>query len=154
MRRILTYGLTLIVGFALGAGAAGGSDDDTEPVAAATAEPADRATPTPEPEPAPDPSATAERICDYLLDPYLFVGQAKIRNTGNVGVKVRLVATWQRLGLDAVRAEKTVRVTTGDTRRVKFDVPATVDDIAAHQSAQGECRVKTEIVDTFGALSP
>lgn len=112
-----------------------------------------------EEEPAtPDPEADVESSCDYLLsfsDDYStsahkFVAGATITNTGNIGVVVRLKATWTLLGGEPVTAEKTARIKRGGEREIQISKPATDNQIDAHQSANGKCKAKGTIIDTFG----
>jgi hypothetical protein len=113
----------------------------------------------PEPETEPDPNGDYELDCDYILgdydsdDPmegYRFVGGGTLTNTGNVGIRVRVTYKWRQLGSSAISAKKTYKLRVGDDREVNTTVPATSDQIDAHQSADGKCSAKATIVDTFG----
>jgi hypothetical protein len=101
----------------------------------------------------PDPDGEYDVDCDYLLgsgDNYRFVAGGDLENTGNIGIVVQVVVTWDRLGSPPARVEKRYRVRTNATREVQVSVPATLDDIDAHQSADADCDVRVRIVDTFG----
>lgn len=100
------------------------------------------------------PSADVDPKCDYLLGDfasgtekgYKFVGSAKITNTGGGDIKVRVTGRWEQLGSDPIREQKTVTVREGKSRTVRLKVLATQDQISAHQSADGECKVTGKIV--------
>lgn len=100
------------------------------------------------------PSAEIDTKCDYLLGDftdnspkgYQFVGQAKIRNTGTGDVRVRVSGRWEQLGSDPLRQKKTVTVREGRTRVVRLKLLGTGDQVSAHQSAEGECKVTAKIV--------
>lgn len=158
------------------AAAAGTTTTDGEearPLAAAPAPPVDPADvfekapvsspPAPPREAAvvPKPKGKFDSVCDYLLGDftesrsgYRFVADATLKNTGNVGLVVRVVASWDQIGGGPVRARKQARVRTGATRKVGFIVVATSDQINRHQSAGSGCRVRATIIDTFGPARP
>lgn len=103
----------------------------------------------------PDPHASASLTCDYLLSPGIsapnhFVGGGDLRNSGNIGVIVKVTARWQRLGQAPARIAKSYRVRRGQTRTVNFSVPATIEDISAHQSANAKCSTHATVAGTFG----
>lgn len=139
MRRPLILLLTAL--FALATMGQESCDTATEPEKVPRAQNADEDSDRPS-----EPAAEITGKCDYLLGDYRFVGSADIANTGSGPVRVRVTATWEQLGERPIRQRKTVTVREGDTRRVRFKVPATVDQISAHQSADGECKVRGKIV--------
>ena len=154
MRRLLIA--ALLIAFALAT--MGAESCDTT-----TSEPAKVSTSDSNPEAAgdeaaaPDPKADIQSTCDYVLGDfttgpsgYRALGQAKIHNTGNIGVKVRLTARWEQLGTSPLRMKKTVRVRRGHTRTLRFTLSLTQDQVDLHQSADAECKVTGKIVDTFG----
>lgn len=110
--------------------------------------------------PAADPKGTYKLSCDYTLgdfgdsgDPaagYRFIAGGTVKNTGNVGIAARVRITWEQLGTEPIRWEKTYRIETGKTKRVKVTLPATEDQIDLHQSADGDCATKVKIIDHFG----
>lgn len=108
------------------------------------------------PEP-PDPDAEYKLNCAYLLgdfgesgDPskgYRFVGGGTLRNTGNVGVRVRVTYKWQLLGQSPKTLKKTYKLLHGQgPREVDSTVPATSDEIDQHQRADGDCSAKATII--------
>jgi hypothetical protein len=100
--------------------------------------------------------------CDYTLgdfgdsgDPsagYRFIAGGKLKNTGNVGIKVRVRVSWERLGTTPITSTTVYRVPYGHTKRVSITIPATQDDIDLHQSADSDCGTKVKIIGTFGAV--
>jgi hypothetical protein len=108
--------------------------------------------------PEPDATATVRHVCDYLLGDftesasgYRFVADARVRNTGNIGVVVRLIATWDLIGGEPARLVKVIRVPTGRTKKVSFMRVATGDEIDRHQAvAPPGCRVRGAVIRTFG----
>jgi hypothetical protein len=119
----------------------------------------------PEPEPTleeePEPDADYTSSCDYLLGDfsesgsgYRFVADARLKNVGNIGVEVKVVATWDLAGGQRVKAVKTVQLPEGKSKRVGFVEVATQDQIDAHQSLgfeQENCRVRATLTDTLGS---
>ena len=87
---------------------------------------------------------------EFTPQGYRFIAGGTLRNTGNVGIVARVRAAWEQLGSAPLREEKMVRVARGKTKRVSFTVLASQDHIDLHQSAEGNCRVNVQIVDTFG----
>lgn len=169
--------ITVLGAFILGALAGAGGSSDIEPTAnvASSEEEEDVADDEPEPTfeeeeeleppppPAPDPKADYSHTCDYLLGDfsesptgYRFVADAKIENTGNIGVEAKVTAIWQQAGAPAIKSEKTVEIPAGGRKRVRFTEVATQDQIDLHQSlGYGKlCRVKVTLLDTFGSVSP
>ncbi len=147
--------------------------DEAEPAAAVppTVEAETTATPTATPEPVvttepppePMPAGDVEGSCDYLLgfgedlddpDNHRFVASADLINRGNVGIVLRVEASWDQIGAEPVTARKRVRVPYGETVDVQFDVPASGDQIDRHQSLSGaeNCSFDAEILRTFGEV--
>jgi hypothetical protein len=108
------------------------------------------------PPPAADANARVSWNCDYLppeasqSQGYRFVADAAVRNTGNIGIIVRVRATWAQIGGPPVARTKAVRVPVQKGRTVRFDLPATQLQIDRHQSAGSRCRVRGTMVNTFG----
>jgi hypothetical protein len=108
----------------------------------------------------PNPDGKSNLKCDYDLgdfgdsgDPsqgYRFLAGGSVKNTGNVGIVVKVVAKWDLLGQDPVRYTERMRLRAGKRKRLKVSLPATSDQIDAHQSADGDCNTNVTIVDTFG----
>ncbi len=172
---VLVAGAFLV--FAIGVGAGAGSEtttnsdqaaigttEQTDPAPATTA-PVDAAE---EPEPEPEPrvrerraaSGTDDLKCDYLLGDFgesgdpskaeRFVAGGTLKNTGNVGIVVKVNVRWDLLGTEPARFSDTYRVKREGSKRVNVTVPALEGQIDAHQSADGECKASTTITDSFG----
>jgi hypothetical protein len=117
--------------------------------------------PTPEPVIEEDPQGQFTLNCDYELgdfgdsgDPNLgfrFIAGGDIRNTGNVGLVVRVTYRWKMLGQPTVKVSKNYRLSVDKTREIDFSMPVTGEQIDAHQSADGECSARAKYIDTFGA---
>lgn len=104
-----------------------------------------------------DPGAEYTLKCDYLLGDfsesrsgYRFVAGGRVRNTGNVGLVVRVVARWEQLGSKPLREVRTFRLAVNKSRRVAITRPATSDEIDLHQSANSDCKATAALIDTFG----
>jgi hypothetical protein len=153
----------LLVGAVLfGMGLDGGSGQGREEAAAPVedfSEPEDVAVdPTFDPpdsaleEPEIDDSLT----CDYLLgdslddDDYRFVAGGTVSNDGGKGAVVRVRASWKLLGEKPVKVSRQFRVKALQEREWQVKVPATQDQIDAHQSAEGECDTSAKLIDTVG----
>ena len=100
------------------------------------------------------PSAEeSELTCDYLLgdavddDEYRFVAGGTLVNPEPEPVTVRVTARWTLLGEDPVKTATRVRVPASSSKKIQIRVPATGDEIDAHQSAGGECEPKAEVVE-------
>lgn len=97
------------------------------------------------------PEVETDWACDYLLDfqgdvAGDFVGSIEATNVGAIPATVRAVASWDRLGSTPVEQEKEFTVKPGETRDVQFKVQAMRPDIDGHQSADGACEVRREIM--------
>jgi hypothetical protein len=107
--------------------------------------------------PVANPDGRIESVCDYLLGNftetrrgYRFVADATVRNTGNVGIVVKLTGTWDQIGGAPVKVVKTVSVPTEGRKIVHLLRVASSDEIDRHQSANSRCNVKATIIDSFG----
>jgi len=145
--------VTLVAGLIIG-GVVGGSSETSEPVASTTtqSEPTEVVAEDPPPDLEPNPDAEYDLTCDYLLgDPdYSFVAGGDVTNTGNIGVVAEVKVSWTLLGSDPVTTTKSIRLKPGKTKDVQISLPASMDQIDAHQSADGDCDVTAAMVDTFG----
>jgi hypothetical protein len=128
--------------------------DDTQ-----SEEPTPEATPRQRQKAQPDAEFTSS--CDMLMPDdvlsgnYSLVGSAKVRNTGNVGIVVKVSARWDQVASDDIRDSKSVRVPRGKSRSVKFRVPATQSQISEFQESpdyfnNGACKINVRVTDTFG----
>lgn len=155
--RTTAAGVLLAVAGIAAAGCA--SPPSTSPVGhtSATHQPA-----TPAGPPNADPSGTATGSCDYTLGyPGLnhLVGEVDERNTGNVGIRVRVTITWPQEGTRPVRVHRTVKVAKGAmvVARFRKAVDGTVIDQLQswqerHSNSDG-CTYKSVMVSTFGQPS-
>lgn len=114
--------------------------------------------------PAKQPDAKYNESCDmdlnsdYLGSPTAWlVGDAELHNTGNVGVVVRVKATWKQAGSGPITATKKMRLAYKKRHAVHFKLPIGQNQVDAVQSAPGYlgsghwCGVKATLVSTFGA---
>lgn len=158
--------LSAIVLLSIGSAMAGG-DEGQE-----AAEPAETVTvtetvtaseedvdPPSEPARAAQPDGEFTSQCDYLLGDfsesesgYRFVAGADMENTGNIGLRVQVAASWTLLGADPVTESREVELEVGQSESVQMTVLATQDQIDAHQSANGDCSVDVSITETFGTV--
>lgn len=163
---LAVLGLAMLGGLVAGCGEEGTADQGirTVTVTAAAGATAPAAEPVvAEPEPADDerPDGKYTFRCNYILGDftsntaggYRFVADATVTNTGNVGTVSRVTAIWEQIGTEAVKKTKTVRVKAGGKGKVGFTVPVSQEQIDLHQSADGECTVRSRIIDTFGPVS-
>ncbi len=123
-------------------------------------EPTDEETTTsaPEPEPSPDPSGTYTSSCDYLLGDftetasgYRFVADARVKNTGNIGIVMEIRASWFLAGGGAVKEVRRVALDVGQSKRVGVTVPVSQDQVDLHQSYDSgdSCKVTGVMVDSY-----
>ncbi len=118
-----------------------------------------------ETEPAPTANADGDYTsnCDMLLKEGsgysyygLLVGDAKIHNTGNVGIVVTVKGTWDRAGFGPFKAAKELRLDVGARKTVHLRQRIDQEGIDEVQSSGGYsgsgdfCRVKVTITDSFG----
>ncbi len=157
---VVLLGAAVLVGMSLDAGPGSSRQPDAaSPPAEQTSEPQDaEVDPTlDEPDPAfSEPEINDTLTCDYLLgdssdfDDYRFVAGGAVTNNGGVGAVVRVRATWKLLGEKPVKISRKFRVKAFEEREWQVKVPATPDQIDAHQSAEGECDTSAKLIDTFG----
>lgn len=110
----------------------------------------------------PEPLADTRLNCDFLLGDqtdrtetgYRMVAGGEVMNTGNVGVIVEVTARWSQLGAEARRESDRVRVAVGESREVQITVLSDGNEYDAYSSADFDCDVDGEIVDTFGQPQP
>jgi hypothetical protein len=161
----------LVIGLALGFafGAAAGSSPSREDLqtAGAASPPVVQTTtpvpttPPPDPLPSPDPNAEFSSSCDYVLGDFTdftatgfrFIAGADVVNTGNIGVEVKVTASWKQLGTNPITMVKTVRVPIDGTRSVQFTKRVgqnNIDLIQAVGFDTDNCSVDAKIVSTFG----
>lgn len=143
----MTHSPLLIVATAIAlAGCATTQPATTAPVTKATTT-AERA--------APHPKGDSKLQCDYTLElngsnpNYHFIAGGTLRNTGNVGIVMRVTYKWRMLGSGSVTEHHRYRVRAGQSRDVDVRIPATSDQIDAHQSAGSKCSTVVHIVDVF-----
>lgn len=141
--------------------ATAGEDGSAPTSTSTTTEPTTTKPTTTEPPPEPDPNATYSHSCDYVLGDFSetasgfrFLADANLRNSGNVGVNVKVTATWFLAGGDQVTDQRTIKLAVDDRERVGFSVIATQDQIDLHQAldAGKTCNVKAALIDTFGPV--
>lgn len=165
-RVLAVVGLVVAGGLVAGCGEEGSADQDIRTVTVTAAAGATAPATEPvvaEPEPADDerPDGKYTFRCNYILGDftsntpsgYRFVADATVTNTGNVGTISRVTAIWDQVGTEAVKSTKTIRVKAGGKRKVGFTLPVSQEQIDLHQSADGECTVRSRIIDTFGPVS-
>jgi hypothetical protein len=118
-----------------------------------------------ETEPPPEANADGDYTanCDMLLKEGsgysfygLLVGDAKIHNTGNVGIVVTVKGSWDRAGFPPFKTSKELRLDVDARKTVHLRQKIDQEGIDEVQSSGGYsgsgnfCRVKVSIVDTFG----
>ena len=116
---------------------------------------------TPEAEPtqaAPVADGRFSSTCDYVLGDFTessrgfrFVANANLKNTGEIGIVVRLAAQWKQGGKGPIKVVKIVKVPVGRTQNVGITRIATGDEIDLHQATDQGCTVKASIIDTLAA---
>jgi hypothetical protein len=107
-----------------------------------------------------NPDGTFRSNCDLDLPSdidgdYGLFATTKLKNTGNVGIKVRVVAVFDQATSDDLKIRKSVRIPVHHSRTVKMRIPITQDQADQFQSSPDyfndkACRVHTTIVDSFG----
>lgn len=108
----------------------------------------------------PNPDGTFKSNCDLdlpsdLSGDYGLFATTKLKNTGNVGIKVRVAAVFDQATSDDLKVHRTVRIRVHHSRTVKIRIPITQDQADQFQSSPDyfdnkACRVHTTIVDSFG----
>jgi hypothetical protein len=138
-----------------------GVRSEPEPETTTEEEFVDEPTTEEEPPPVADPKAQYDSDCDYVLGPLTnlqfhprFLGDARIRNTGNVGLVVNVVATWAQAGSPPVAEKKRVRIPFGGRKVVRFNRAASQEELDLHQAVDRypACKVRATIIDTFGSV--
>ena len=96
---------------------------------------------------------------DFINGSYYFVGAAKMRNTGNVGIVVEVKARWDQVASAKITDERTFRLDVGQRKTAKFRLEATQDEIDEHQNSpdyfgSGEaCKVRPTSIPTASLRS-
>lgn len=104
---------------------------------------------TADPNPDPNRALLASYKCDSVSDPDAFVASLRIRNQGNVGLRVWSFARWDQPGGEPVTSFKSIQLRPDQSRIVRYRVEATSDQIRAHQSAKARCSVHSQVVGTL-----
>lgn len=105
--------------------------------------------------PTPNPEAKLSSTCDYVLgdaNDDRLVADGSLRNTGNIGVKVRVTGYWRQAGQGPIKKAKTYRLAAGQTASVELGVNVGYNEISLLQAVarDRQCYVKLSIVGTFG----
>lgn len=155
--------LLVIIGAATGGGSSKKHHIKDATTAASSSSPTASVTESTPVDPSPNPDGTFNSSCDILLasdinSPSYFIGAAKMRNTGNVGIVVRVKAVWDQTSTSNVTSTKIVHMPVGSHHTTKFRVPATLDQIDELQSSpdydtDGGCKVHVSILDSYGAVT-
>lgn len=108
---------------------------------------------------APNADGEFSSTCDYVLGDFTesasgfrFVADAELQNTGNIGIVVRVMATWKQAGGVPIKVVKTAKVPVNRSKHVGITRVASQDEIDLHQATDQGCKVKATIVDTFGEV--
>jgi len=164
---LIGFGIVAVAVIAIGAVAAalsGGNggrpaatSTSTGPASPVYASPVTAATPSPD--------GKYNGACDYTLgsDPVggtaMATGDIQVRNTGNVGIAIKLKITWPQQGYAPLAMTKTVKLATGASRDVQFHRSISQTEIENLQNWQGShdyadgCTYKGTIIHTFGPAS-
>lgn len=161
----------VVASAASGGGGGGGGKHDAAvaPVTTApSAQPSSNAAPptaSGPPPAAPKPDGTYSGSCDYTLgsDPVggtaVAVGEIDVKNTGNVGTKLRVKLTWPQEGYAPLSEVKHVKLGRGANKAVRFHLPLTstqLDNLQNYQSGHDfndGCTYHSTITGTFGPTS-
>lgn len=139
--------LAVVVALAIGYGAGSTQQGTAEPSGTPAAS---------EGEPRSDEPAAdiADGFCDLLLftsgDQSEFAASADVVNVGNIGVEVNVVAEFDQLGRDDYVLAETVKVKVGETKTVNLSELIDMSTASRHQDGGYDCRVRGELLDTFG----
>ncbi len=161
--------LTAILALVLIGALAGHGGNATKSAASSTKSvpSASQASPSPaatySPAPVPSPDGTFTNSCDYVLGDfssytstgYRFIAQANLNNTGNIGINVRVVASWDQVGTSSIVRKKVVGLKPGQEKTLNFTVPVgqnEIDLIQAVAIGQDDCKVTATITGTWGAV--
>jgi hypothetical protein len=117
-------------------------------------------------EPEANPDGDFDSTCDLALnsdfDEILsggpvgwLVADAELHNTGNVGIVVRVTATFKQAGSRPTRLVKKARIPYGKRRNIHFKKPVSQEEADAFQGAPGyfdgnACSVQAKITSSFG----
>ena len=154
--------VVIIVIIALAAGSGQGDKTGTAPASSSPAKAAGTASPPPSPAAVPSPDGTFQGSCDYTLGDSpatgtaAAVGDIDAKNTGNIGIVVKLTITWPQEGYAPLTMSKTVRIPSGGEQDPQFHRPLSYDQITRLQSYQAGhgyadgCTYHGEITGTFG----
>jgi hypothetical protein len=106
-----------------------------------------------------EPSGKVTGTCDYNLsttgDADTLTAELDVENTGGGGIVVVTSVSWPQFGRSPIKASKKVRVAEGRTATVRFNRPATTEQILSLQSWQERhdfddgCKYKATITGTF-----
>jgi hypothetical protein len=119
------------------------------------------------PAPVPSPDGTfSTGECDYTLGNPDFnaggfpharaIAATNVKNTGNIGIVLKVTAHWNVTGHASLTQTKLVHVLTGDSKRVTFSkaIPASLLDGLQSAAFQNHwCGVKATITTTYGDAS-
>jgi hypothetical protein len=121
------------------AGCASAGHPDSTPASSGQAAPAATA---PAPSATASPGGTFSGSCDYTLgdDPAggtaKAVGEVDEKNTGNVGLKLRVTISWPQEGFAPLTETKHIRLPFGGSKAVRFHIPLTFDQLDNLQNWQ------------------
>lgn len=111
----------------------------------------------------PDPKAKLTGTCDYSLSDTLggrdtFTAEIDVKNTGNIGVKVKVSASWPQFGFAPLKSTRTVTVPYHKTVTVQLRHSATstqtlrLQSWQEHHDMEDGCKYHGEILETAGQL--
>lgn len=109
----------------------------------------------------PDATAKLTGTCDYSLSDTMdgrdtFTAEVHVKNTGNIGIKIRVTASWPQFGFGPLKSNKTVTVPYRKTVTIRFQHPASSEQTLRLQSWQEHhdmkdgCDYKGKILETSG----
>jgi hypothetical protein len=109
------------------------------------------------------PKAEYTSTCDYVLGDFSsntshgfrFIAGADITNTGNVGITIRLTASFKQLGSRPLVVTKEGQIPYNGKRSIEITKPVSQNELDLIQAAQGGgdiCTAKAKIVGTFGPV--
>lgn len=127
-----------------------------------TAQPPDAATSSgPAANNGPDAKAKLTGTCDYSLSDTLggndtFTAEVDVKNTGNIGIKVKVTASWPQFGFGPLTSHRTVTVPFHKTVTVQLRHSASSEQTLRLQSWQEHhdikdgCKYDGKILETSG----
>lgn len=161
---ILGFAIVVVALITIGAIAtalSGGSKPGSHPAATS----ATSAAPVSAAPPVANPDGKYNGSCNYTLgnDPVggtaMATGDIQVRNTGNVGIVIRLKITWPQQGYAALVMTKSVKLAIGASRDVQFHRSLSSNQLdnlqnwqTGHNFADG-CTYHGTITSTFGPVS-